>query len=70
MFDSLLIKLQTSRLATLLKGDTNTCFPVNIAKVLRTPNLKHICERLLQSFDLFMAGDLSTSEIDERRYLE
>ena len=69
MFDSLLIKLQTSRLAT-LKGDTSTCFPVNIAKVLRTPNLKHICERLLQSFDLFMAGDLSTSEIDERRYLE
>ena len=69
MFDSLLIKLQTLRLAT-LKGDTNTCFPVNIAKVLRTPNLKHICERLLQSFDLFMAGDLSTSEIDERRYLE
>ena len=23
------------------------CFPVNIAKVLRTPNFKNICERLL-----------------------
>ena len=35
------------RPATLLKRDSNTVFPVNIGKFLRTPILKNICERLL-----------------------
>ena len=29
------------------KGLQRRCFPVNIAKYLRTPFLKNICERLL-----------------------
>ena len=33
--------------ATLLKRDSNTCFPVKFAEFLRTPILKNICERLL-----------------------
>ena len=32
------------------------CFPVKLAKFLRTPNLKNICERLLPSIDLFLKG--------------
>ena len=41
------------RPATLLKRDSNTVFPVNIGKFLRTPILKNICERLLlyKTFD-------------------
>ena len=39
-----LIKLQASRPETLLKRESN---PENIAKLLRTPILKNICERLL-----------------------
>ena len=35
-----LIELQTFRLATLLKGDSNTCFHVEFTKFLRTPNLE------------------------------
>ena len=43
--------MQTFRLATLIKRDPkNRCFPVNIAKVLRTPNLKIISKRLLLDF--------------------
>ena len=43
-----LIKSQTLRPATLLKKRLqDRCFPLNIAKVLRTPVLKKICERLL-----------------------
>ena len=41
-------KVSGLRPATLLKnGFQHSCFPVNIAKFLRTPNLKNICERLL-----------------------
>ena len=36
----LLMKLQTFRPATLLKRESNTGFPENIAKVLRTTILK------------------------------
>ena len=32
------------------------CFPVKFAKLLRTPILKNICERLLPSIDLFLKG--------------
>ena len=39
-----LIKLQTLRPATLLKRLQHKCFPVNIAKFLRTPILKNICD--------------------------
>ena len=45
----LLIDLQASRPATFLKS----CFPVNIAKFLRTLNLIKICEQLLLPFLLF-----------------
>ena len=31
------------------KGLQHSCFPVNIAKFLRTPILKNICERLPQA---------------------
>ena len=42
-------------LATLLKRDSNhQCFPVNIAKFLRKPILKNICERLLLLFLHFL----------------
>ena len=41
------IKLQVIRPATLLKGESNTCFPVNIAKFLITPVLKNMCIWLL-----------------------
>ena len=37
------------RPATLLKRDSNTCFPVKSVKFLRTPILKNVCERLLLS---------------------
>ena len=30
----------------------HSCFPVNIAKFLRTPILKYICERLLLYFEI------------------
>ena len=44
-------KLQAYRPAILLKRDSkHSCFPVNIAKFLRTPILKNICERLLLNF--------------------
>ena len=43
-----LIKLQFVRPVTLIKkGLQHRCFPVNIAKFLRTPILKNICEPLL-----------------------
>ena len=42
-----LIKLQASRLATLLKRDSNTCVFLWILQTLRTPTSKNICERLL-----------------------
>ena len=32
-----LIKLQAFRPTTLLKNDSNTCFPLNMAGLLRTP---------------------------------
>ena len=35
------------RPVTLLKRDSNSCFPVNIAKFLGAPVLKNICEWLL-----------------------
>ena len=42
-----LIKLQVWRPATLLKKTLqHSCFPVNIAKFLRTPHLKNTCERV------------------------
>ena len=41
-----LIKLQAWRSAILFKRDSNRCFPVKVAKFLRTPFLKNICERL------------------------
>ena len=45
-----LIKLQTSRPVTSLKGDSSTGVPANIARFLRTPILKNTCERLLLKF--------------------
>ena len=40
--------LQTFRIVPSLKKDSDTCvFPENIAKCLRTPTLKNMCERLL-----------------------
>ena len=42
-----LIKLQVFRSATLLKRHSNTGAFMNIAKFLKTPMLKKICERLL-----------------------
>ena len=46
-----LIRLQAWRSGILLKRNSNTgFFPADIEKFLRTPILKNICERLLQSF--------------------
>ena len=36
----------------LSKWDFNTCFPANIAKFLRTPISKNVCERLLLSWEI------------------
>ena len=47
MLESLLINLQTSRLATLLKRDFNTGVFLWILLTLRTPISKNICERLV-----------------------
>ena len=47
MLESLLINLQTSRLATLLKRDFNTGVLLWILLTLRTPISKNICERLV-----------------------
>ena len=45
--------LKALRPATLLKKRLqHRCFPVNIAKFLRTPTLKNICKRLLLSIRL------------------
>ena len=42
-----LITFHAFRPTTLLKRLQRSCFPVKFAKVLRTPILKNICERLL-----------------------
>ena len=41
------IKLQLLLPATLLKRDSNTCFPEKFSKFIRVPFLKNSCERLL-----------------------
>ena len=46
------IKMQAFRAPALLKRDLNTGVFANIEKILRTPILKSICERLLQRFSL------------------
>ena len=46
------IKMQAFRAPALLKRDSNTGAFANIEKILRTPILKSICERLLQRFSL------------------
>ena len=48
-----LIKLQNFRHATLLKETSAQKFCVNIAKFLKTPILKIICERLLLPLEVF-----------------
>ena len=46
--ESILIKLQEDfRSATILKRDSDRCFPVKFAKFLRKHILKNICEQLL-----------------------
>ena len=40
------MKLQAWGLQLIKKSLQHRCFPVNIAKVLRTPILKNVCERL------------------------
>ena len=46
-----LIKLQALRLATLIKKRLeHGCFPMKFVKILRTPILKNICERLSQYY--------------------
>ena len=47
---SFLIKLQP------LRRLQHRCFPMNIAKFLRTPILKNICERLLLRVAIFKSG--------------
>ena len=42
-----LMNLQSFRPATSLKGLKHSCFPVNVAKILRTPILKNICRQLI-----------------------
>ena len=44
-----------------LKRDSNSCFPANIAKFLKTPISKNFCERLLQ-----FCENISLSEDLER----
>ena len=39
--------LESFRPTTLLKRDFNMCFPVNIAKFLRTATFENFCEQLL-----------------------
>ena len=49
----MLLKISQKKLANFTKKDSNTCFPVNIAKLLRTTILKNISDRLLlNSFKL------------------
>ena len=53
-----LLKLQDLGPTTLLKRDSkHICFPVNIAKFLRTPTLRNICEWLfLVLLNVFISG--------------
>ena len=44
------VSLETFSPETLLKWLQHRCFPVNIAKILRTLVLKNICERLFERF--------------------
>ena len=44
------IKMQVVSPALCLKRLRHRCFPVNIAKFLRTPVSKNICERLFERF--------------------
>ena len=46
VLESLFNKVPGLQPASFLKRDSNMCFPVKFAKVLRTPILKNICERL------------------------
>ena len=51
MLETLFIKLQAFRAASLLKRDSNIdIFSVKFVKFLRAPILKNVCERLLQNF--------------------
>ena len=63
----LLNKWQVFRSAALLKKRLqHSCFPVNIAKFLRTPTLKNIYKRLLQeSCSLLLAKDALFPQLSE-----
>ena len=50
------------RAATVLKRDSNSCFPANIAKFLKTPISKN-CERLLQFCEISLSKDLERGNI-------
>ena len=54
-----LIKLQALKPPTLLKRDCNIGVAVNIAKFLRTPILKNICERLPQACNVIKKETLA-----------
>ena len=47
MLDFLFNKVEVLKACNFIKRDSNIGVPVNIAKFLKTPILKNICERLL-----------------------